>query len=174
MEEIKQLLSQHRRAILKGAIFAVPFLTSLIMATLSLSDLESYHHQPSVTPVAADLLAQLNDQGQSDPTSRAIAPIFGRFDSAADKAALAASNIPTTSLNLTLHAIFYSTDPKVGSALISKQGRQKATIYNIGKPIMRGVKLEKVFINSVIIDRNGNSESLRLPRLGKDSSNERT
>ena len=166
MEEIRQFLALRRRQLLKGAILFAPLVCLATVGSLALSDVGHYHYQP--TAAAAPEQAK-QQQPVADPSKRAILPIFGKMK-VEEASKLSNSNLPTTALNLTLHAIFFSTESDHGSALISKQGQQKAKLYKIGGTIMKGVRLEKVLVNSVVIDRNGNSESLKLPRLGGDDT----
>ena len=157
---------------LKVAITIAPVLILTIVLGLAIYDYRT-------EKTAQDLLRQIQlldakqtsaiGEGQGlDPRTRQISPIFGSFD--ANQNAKANQNaIPTTSLSLELHAIFYSSDPKEAAALISKQKNKKAKLYYIKNPIMNGVWIEQVLRDTVVINRNGNSESLRLPRLGEKS-----
>ena len=68
---------------------------------------------------------------------------------------------PETALNLFLSAVFYSDDPKQAAAAIDI-GANATKILQAGEEIMSNVLLKSVGTNSVIIERNGKLESLKL------------
>jgi general secretion pathway protein C len=70
---------------------------------------------------------------------------------------------PETKLNLTLHGVFMEEKPELGAAIIGKAGASQ-NYYKVGDLVMSGVKLQGVFADRVILDRNGTSEVLRFPK----------
>lgn len=70
---------------------------------------------------------------------------------------------PDTRLHLILKGVFAASDPKMGIAIIAtKKGDDKS--YYIGDKIDGGALLHAVYADRVILKRNGNLETLRLPK----------
>ena len=68
------------------------------------------------------------------------------------------SNIP-----LVLTGIIAGNDPQNGLAILG-QTPQTAKVYAVGDNVPGGAKLHSVYSDRVVIDRNGQLESLALPR----------
>ena len=79
------------------------------------------------------------------------------------------SSAPATSANLTLAGTLAGPDPAVGWAIIGASG-QSARVYATGASLPGGTRLAAVYPDRVILDRNGASESLMLPRLSGGSA----
>lgn len=91
------------------------------------------------------------------------AALFGKYEAPAANAA-AAANAPDTQLALTLLGIFAdSRDPKDSRALIGAAGGDEKP-YSIGDDISRGVTLQAIFADRVVLSRNGRLETLRLDK----------
>ncbi len=101
-----------------------------------------------------------------------LAPLGGVFGTSAP-VAVSATPVPqaqnkniestkNTKLNLKLHGLFASSDPKIGSAIIASGKEQK--LYSVDDEIEgnRGVKLARVLDRRVILDNRGSLESLWL------------
>ena len=74
------------------------------------------------------------------------------------------SNAPDTNLSLTLLGILANGgDPKTSRALISAQGGEEKP-YAIGDDVARGVTLQAIFPDRVILARGGRLETLRLDK----------
>ncbi len=73
-----------------------------------------------------------------------------------------ASNAPATSMPLVLTGIIAGNDPQNGLAILG-QTAQSAKVYAVGDTIAGGPKLHSVYIDRVVIDRDGQLESLALP-----------
>ncbi|MDM4770156.1 type II secretion system protein GspC [Solimonas sp. SE-A11] len=87
------------------------------------------------------------------------ASLFGSFQSAPGSTDL--NNAPDTRLDLTLLGILADRGEQVSRALIaSGSGDEKP--YAVGDDIARGVTLEAIFPDRVILMRNGKAETLRL------------
>ncbi len=69
---------------------------------------------------------------------------------------------PVTSLNLTLFGVFVDTNPEHASAIIGKSA-SKQQYYLVGDVVSKGVTLEEVREDQVILSRNGKYETLRFP-----------
>ena len=73
------------------------------------------------------------------------------------------ANAPQTSIPLVLTGTIAGSDPQNGLAILG-QTAQTAKVYAVGDNVPGGAKLHSVYSDRVIIDRNGQLESLALPR----------
>ncbi len=73
------------------------------------------------------------------------------------------ANAPQTSMPLVLTGIIAGNDPQNGLAILG-QSAQSAKVYAVGDNVPGGAKLHSVYTDRVVIDRNGQLESLALPR----------
>ncbi|RMH22509.1 MAG: type II secretion system protein GspC [Gammaproteobacteria bacterium] len=90
---------------------------------------------------------------------------FGRIEVAPSPAP--AAPIVTTPLNLTLKGIFASRDEP--RAIISENG-QADYVYGEGSPLPGNATLEKILSDRIILIRNGQRETLYLPKDTLDPS----
>lgn len=74
-----------------------------------------------------------------------------------------AANAPPSQANLVLSAVFASEDPAKGLAIIGESA-QSAKVFAVGGAVQPGVRLHAVYIDRVILDRNGSLEALSLPK----------
>ena len=81
------------------------------------------------------------------------APVAPRSDASA----------PQTSMPLMLTGIIADNDPQNGLAILG-QSAQTAKVHVVGDTVPGGARLHSVYSDRVIIDRNGQLESLILPR----------
>src|SRR5256885_7645750 len=70
---------------------------------------------------------------------------------------------PQTSMPLVLTGIIAGNDPQNGLAILG-QSAQTAKVYAVGDSVPGGAKLHSVYNDGVVIDRDGQLESLSLPR----------
>jgi general secretion pathway protein C len=75
----------------------------------------------------------------------------------------APENAPPSQANLVLSAVFAANDPSKGLAVIG-ESPQSAKVYAVGSVVRPGTKLHSVYLDRVILDRNGQLETLALPR----------
>lgn len=75
---------------------------------------------------------------------------------------------PETRLRLDLKGVFASTNSAEALAIISSS-KDKDKMYRIGDKVMGGAILHSVFADRVILKRNGQLETLRLPKPKVDS-----
>jgi general secretion pathway protein C len=68
-----------------------------------------------------------------------------------------------TQMNLVLSAVFAANDPTKGVAVIG-DSPQSSKVYACGAVVRPGTKLHSVYVDRVILDRNGQLETLSLPR----------
>lgn len=73
------------------------------------------------------------------------------------------SNAPETSMPLVLTGIIAGNDPQNGLAILGPTA-QTAKVHAVGDSVPGGARLHSVYTDRVIIDRNGQLESLVLPR----------
>jgi general secretion pathway protein C len=74
-----------------------------------------------------------------------------------------AANAPQTNIPLVLTGVIAASDPRNGLAILGENAAA-AKVYAVGDIVPGGVKLHSVYSDRVILDRNGNLESLALPR----------
>lgn len=86
------------------------------------------------------------------------AHLFG----APPRAAQDGSNAPQTTMPLVLTGIIAGNDPQNGLAIMGPNA-QSARVYAVGDNVPGGAKLHSVYSDRVVIDRNGQLESLALP-----------
>jgi general secretion pathway protein C len=96
-----------------------------------------------------------------DPAAVLNAHLFGRFQ--AEVPVTRVMEAPETPLNLSLMGVFASTVERESRALIAAQGGDERP-YAIGDDVSRGVVLQAIFPDRVILSRNGRLETLRLER----------
>ncbi|MFI4880308.1 MAG: type II secretion system protein GspC [Steroidobacterales bacterium] len=73
------------------------------------------------------------------------------------------ANAPQTSMPLVLTGIIAGNDPQNGLAILG-QTAQTAKVFAVGDNVPGGAKLHSVYTDRVVIERNGELESLALPR----------
>src|SRR5580704_8950446 len=73
------------------------------------------------------------------------------------------ANAPQTSMPLVLTGIIAGNDPQNGLAILGPTA-QTAKVFAVGDNVPGGAKLHAVYTDRVVIDRNGQLESLALPR----------
>jgi general secretion pathway protein C len=108
---------------------------------------------PPRVPVAA------RPGAATDPQAFAGGARFGRYDAPPADASLLAA--PDTPLNLTLLGVLADDREQYSRALI--EGGDKDS-YAVGDDVTRGVALQAIFPDRVILSRNGRLETLRLDR----------
>ncbi|MGB8326184.1 MAG: type II secretion system protein GspC, partial [Steroidobacteraceae bacterium] len=74
-----------------------------------------------------------------------------------------AANAPATSMSLVLAGVLAAEDPLKGVAIVG-EAAASARVYTVGQSVPGGAKLHAVYVDRVILDRNGALESLLLPR----------
>jgi general secretion pathway protein C len=73
------------------------------------------------------------------------------------------ANAPQTTIPLVLTGTIAGNDPQNGLAILG-QTAQTAKVYAVGDNVPGGAKLHSVYSDRVVIDRDGQLESLALPR----------
>ncbi|MFA6302423.1 MAG: type II secretion system protein N [Legionella sp.] len=73
------------------------------------------------------------------------------------------NSVKKSMLNITVVGILYSNKDKDSQVLLrSANGQEK--MYKIGDILPGGVKIERITAGGVLVERNGNLESLSLPK----------
>jgi general secretion pathway protein C len=114
------------------------------------------------SPAGAGKAAASAPRHAVDVAAVTNAHLFGAPPVAAPSAQDAA-NAPQTSMPLVLTGIISAEDPQNGLAILG-QTAATAKVYAVGDNVPGGAKLHSVFADRVVIDRNGNLETLALPR----------
>jgi general secretion pathway protein C len=73
------------------------------------------------------------------------------------------ANAPQTNIPLVLTGTIAGNDPQNGLAILG-QTAQTTKVYAVGDNVPGGAKLHSVYSDRVVVDRNGQLESLALPR----------
>lgn len=103
--------------------------------------------------------APLAQHAGLDVQSVVSAHLFGI--AAPDPSTQDPANAPQSTANLVLAGTIATQDPKHGVAIISDGGPSK--VYSVGDNV-GGASLHSVYLDHVILDRNGQLETLLLPR----------
>lgn len=117
--------------------------------------------KPDTAPITiTPSTAALNSKPKSvDIPSIVNAHLFGVAQAAAQNP----ENAPPSQANLVLTAVFAAADPAKGMAIIGESA-QNADVYAVGAAVRPGVRLHQVYFDRVILDRNGQLETLALPK----------
>jgi len=124
-----------------------------VQAALIITDLASG------SPRAAAVATQATHARPLDLATITNAHLFGSAPIAKQDAA----NAPATSIPLVLTGIIAGNDPQNGLAILGPS-LQATKVYAVGDTIAGGPKLHSVYSDRVVIDRDGQLESLALPR----------
>lgn len=108
--------------------------------------------QASFTPTAGPKLETILD-----------ARLFGLYQPSATPQDINQQAAPDTRLNLTLVGIFAGTQGQPSRAMIAPQGGEEKP-FAIGDDVVKGVSLQAIFPDRVILSRSGQLETLRLDR----------
>lgn len=91
--------------------------------------------------------------------------LFGQFEAVAPEAPEQPTEAPETRLNMTLQAVLARGSDGSGFAIISRGGGQSSA-FSVGDDIFNQATLSAVYSDRVIIDRDGQLETLRYERRG--------
>jgi general secretion pathway protein C len=142
----------------EGPRFATWFLALAlgVQAALVVTDLAGAGRAPRTAPAPTSprLRTQVVDVSTiSNAHLFGSAPVPKQDDASA----------PASSMPLVLTGIIAGDDPQDGLAILGPNV-QSAKVHAVGDMVVGGVKLHSVYNDRVIIDRNGQLESLVLPR----------
>lgn len=128
----------------------------LVQLTWLLLDRRS---EPLPTPVAAAPPATAGQPKGPDIQAIVNAHLFGQPQA---KSEVDPATAPQTQMNLVLSAVFATSDPARGWAIIG-ESPTSAQVYMIGEAVRSGTKLHAVYADRVILERDGQLEALALP-----------
>lgn len=157
LQSLGRLYEQHGRKLPPLAVLllvvAVAYLAAQLVWALMPVPEAARWQAPSLPPPATSARAETNVQALAD------AHLFGAYQPA--PSAQNAAEAPDTRLSLTLLGILSATAENESRALIgSSDGEEKP--YAIGDDVIRGVSLQAIFPDRVVLSRNGTLETLRL------------
>ena len=143
-----------------------PRTVALVLAALIVLELGRLAYALVINPVkspqpATPLSAAANPQPGVNVQQVLNAHLFGV--AVADPGAQDPENAPPTSANLMLTGTIATQNPKHGVAIVS-DGGGPSKVYSVGDRLA-GASLHSVYLDHVILDRNGALETLMLPRL---------
>ena len=115
--------------------------------------------QAASPPVVAVLAPVANPRKGQDIQAIVNAHLFGEPQAQTDVDASAA---PQTQMNLVLSAVFATSDPAKGLAIIGESATA-ANVFAVSEAVRPGTKLHAVYPDRVILDRSGQLEALFLP-----------
>jgi general secretion pathway protein C len=141
-----------------------PKLVSALLGALIVLELAQLAYSMYATPVKSPQpiapTASRPQRPALDIQSVVSAHLFGV--AAVGSGAQDAANAPQSAANLVLAGTIATQDPKRGVAIIS-DGSGPSKVYSVGDRI-GGAALHSVYLDRVILDRNGSLETLTLPR----------
>ena len=79
-------------------------------------------------------------------------------------ATVSTDKLPETKLNLVLKGVLAAGAPEIASAIIARGKRGKEEIYSIGDKIPGGITLKEIHPEHIILERQGQLETLRLEK----------
>lgn len=154
----QQLLDRASRTLpqILTVILVVAIAWQLVQLTWMLLD----RKEPVAIPLPAPAVgtATVATRG-TDVQKIADANLFGQEEAAAPVDPASAA---PTQMNLVLSAVFATSDPAKGLAIIGESAAA-ANVFLVGEAVRPGTKLHAVYPDRVILDRGGNLEALALP-----------
>ncbi len=140
-------------------------LLTLVVAKLAATLLWTLVPTPAAAAWQPAPAAALSKPGsQIDLAAIASANLFGDYRAPANPVLDDINNAPETQLSLTLLGIFSNErDARLSLALIGTQGGDEKP-YRVGEDLSRGVTLQAIFQDRVMLSRNGKLETLRLDK----------
>lgn len=161
------LITTNNRTIARGVMLAATLYFGWRMSSL-LWLLAGQDHAELPRPVAQAASQQTTPV---DGSRLASFSIFKLVNTASNSNA--AVNAPDTALQLKLDGVFVSGgDGKQSSAIISEQGQGIGKLYKVGQQVSGGATLSAVYVDRVLLNRNGVDEVLRFIKtnlLGGDT-----
>lgn len=147
---------------------AAKVVLALLLARLLAEFLWLWVPQPEASawkPAPPAAVATGSSAQASGPNAELIAGahLFGDYQAPANPALDQMDKAPDTRLSLTLMGILAADRDKESRALIGTQdGEEKP--YSVGDDVVRGVNLQAIFPDRVILARDGQLETLRLDK----------
>lgn len=158
--------------ILRRATAAVNFVL-VCMLTFILAEV-TWKIIPGPTALLPPPATQVTAVRSPVAKSRDIAQwhLFGMREETKEPAVPRAAEIPETKLKLILRGIFASDDPTKGGAIIADP-RKEENFYTVGTQVPGNAILKEIYPDRVVLMRNNQFETLRLPKESLDLENDR-
>lgn len=161
--DLTSLLSQlgHRRVAQSVMAILIVYI-AFIFANITWSVAPLTQHQ-ATSSAKSEASFSSNQQGNFIDVAKIQAlHLFGIYDEKEEKTQVVeVSNVPETSLNLTLSGLVATDDTTIAAAIIEHQGKQET--YGIGDTIIgTRANLEQVLMDRVLIKQSGRLETLML------------
>ena len=169
--EWERLSAQYLTVLAKVPLSTWQFLARVVLVlilSLSLARLFWLLFPAPVIPVAVVAIPMSSGPVESNNASVNIAQlksltVFGKVEAPKqEQAAVIESNAVKTSLNLILVGVVESSDENSARAIISAGDKQDVYAINAPLPVGNNITLSKVMSDRVIINNNGQYESLWL------------
>lgn len=162
-----QSLARHL-PVLASALLVVAIAHSAATLTWRIIPLPDQAGSASPSPVA--VATSSGDGSRVDVDALIELAMFGEPDPADEPDSVDLANVeaPETQLNLSLRGVLATADESVARAIIAA-GNGDDKSYRVGDTIGSGAILRAVYPDRVILERNGELETLRLPRDNADS-----
>lgn len=151
---------QTQRRLVPASILLLTALIGWQLAVLfwQLMGTDTVWQPPRATPSSGTTSSQTT---QIDLGAIADAKLFGTADAAV--AAPVITDAPDTTLNLKLIGLLFGSSAEESRALINTGGSNEAP-FSVGMEVVRGVTLDQIFADRVILMRQGRPETLRLEK----------
>jgi general secretion pathway protein C len=169
--EWEQLFARCLAVLVKVPLSSWQFFARLLLVlTLSLSLARLFWLLFPIPAVPAAIVAIPIASGPVDTSNSSIniaqlksLTLFGKVEAPKqDQPAVIESNAVKTNLNLTLVGVVESSDENSARAIIASGDKQDVYAINAPLPVGNNVTLSKVMVDRVIINNNGQYESLWL------------
>ena len=149
------MITSHNRNIARTVMLAAVLFFSWRMASV-LWLLAGQDRADLIKPTLAPVSTQTTTVDSSRLASFSIFKVVAASNSA-DTA-----NAPETNLQLKLDGVFASNNAEQSSAIISEQGQGIGKLYRVGQQVSGGATLSAVYVDRVLLQRNGVDEVLRF------------
>jgi general secretion pathway protein C len=151
-------LQQQAPKLIPCAVWLLLIITGVLAARLTWYLIEPV---PELTVRPLPVTGSVMEQSPQSATVDVDDNLFGEYQPEAVEAAPVIEAAPETRLNLVLQGVFASDNPENGSAVISKKGGS-GDFFTTGKDVFGQAILRQVFSNRVILERNGQFETLKF------------
>ena len=169
--DLNHLLMQTLQGEVMAKVINVVNVVLVVLLAYSLADL-TWRLIPAseMEPLPPIVSSKASNQIPERAYNIARFHLFGKKQAQAKQ--LAAAPLRETKLNLTLHGVVASDQPAFSGAIISAPGKNER-FYSVETEVAGGAVLKEVHPDHVVLLRNGQYETLRLPEqtLGQIQGN---
>jgi general secretion pathway protein C len=155
-----------------ATLLAIVLLThSMASLTWKVVPVPQVEDSPAGASQTASIASGGNVPSTDQPVARTIQQwhLFGEFvkEAPKPKPQLDVAKAPETRLNLKLRGVFSSDDKELARAIIA-DAKGHDDSYAIGDQVPGGAVLNDIFPDKVILERNGQLETLKLPEESQE------